>query len=318
MDDRLIFFGTAAFSVPTLGALIEANFPVVAVVTKPDAPQGRGREVKPPEVKLLAERAGIPVLQPDTLNEDFIKRIQELRPTAGVLVAYGKIVPQGIISLFPKGIINIHASLLPKYRGSSPIEAAILNGDNVTGVSLMQIDASMDTGPVYATAEYPLNGRETRPQLYNKLAGVGAKTLSQYLPSILSGDLSPRPQDEDQVSKVRLIKKGDGIIDWVKPASLLEREVRAFLGWPGSRTQLFNTDVTVTAAHLQADLGSALLVDDYDDSNPNDNQTGAVVRLDTGELAVICGNGSLLLIDRLKPAGKKEMTGAEFLRGHHQ
>ncbi|MDF2461287.1 MAG: fmt, methionyl-tRNA formyltransferase [Candidatus Saccharibacteria bacterium] len=297
-QDRLIYFGTDAFSVPPLIQLLSEDREVVAVVTKPDSRTGRGRELSSPAVKRLADARGIPVLQPDRLPS-IAAEIKQLKPSSGVVVAYGKIIPQSIIDLFPKGLINIHPSLLPRYRGPSPIESAILNGDDVTGVTLMQLDAEMDTGPTYDAAKLQLTGKETRPDLYEQLAELGASHLSAKLDAILEGRIVPIPQDKSLVSITRLLEKSDGDIDWSQPADQIEREIRAYLLWPSSRTELAGTQVTITSAHTQ----------------PASGQPGLAFRTAAAELAVYAGEGSLI-VDTLKPAGKREMTGPEFLAGH--
>lgn len=284
MTDRLIFFGTADFSAPALQALIDAEFNVVAVVTKADRPAGRGQKTTSPKVKLVADLHKIPVLQPEKLKDAF-EELQSLEPTAGVVVAYGKIIPQSVIDLFPKGIINVHGSVLPKYRGPSPIEAAILAGDGETGISLMQIVLAMDAGPVYSQAKIKLTGKETKPELYKQLSKLGSELLVKDLGDILAGRLKPTDQDDSKATICSMIKKEDGIIDWSKPAMELDRQIRAYLGWPGSRTTLADTEVIITAAHV------------------GDPQPGELSK-----------NG--LIIDKLKPVGKNEMTGTQFLAGH--
>jgi methionyl-tRNA formyltransferase len=243
--------------------------------------------------------ASIPVLQPTGPLSELHDQLAGLMPTAGVVVAYGKVIPANIRGLFPKGLINIHASLLPQYRGASPIETAILNGDDTTGVTLMRIDAGLDTGPTYDAAKLQLAGTETRLELYERLAELGAGLLAAKLGHILEGNIVPIPQDNTRASRVNLIQKTDGHIDWTKPAVRLEREIRAYLGWPGSRATIAGHDVIITAAHL----------------SPADGPAGQAYRAPSGELAVYTGAGSLV-ISRLKPAGKREMTGPEFLTGH--
>jgi methionyl-tRNA formyltransferase len=297
-QDRLVFFGTDAFSVPSLIRLLAEDWPIVAVVTKPDSQTGRGRVLTQPAVKRLAAAKGIPVLQPTAVAQ--IKGdLERLKPTVGIVVAYGKIIPISILELFPQGLINVHASLLPKYRGSSPIEAAIINGDDRTGVTLMQIDHGMDTGPTYASSTFQLAGNETKPDLYERLAEMGAELLATRLRSILDDALVPLPQDNSQAVKVAMIKKLDGAIDWSKPATTIEREIRAHLGWPGSFTSLLGCDMTITEAHVL----------------PRSGKAGQPYKTSSAELAVYCGHDSLVL-DRVKPAGKREMTGSEFLAGH--
>ncbi len=296
--DKLVFFGTDAFSVPSLIRLIAEGWPIAAVVTKPDSHTGRGRVLTEPAVKRLATAKGIPVFQPIAVAS-IVPDLAKLKPVVGVVVAYGKIIPNSVLELFPKGLINVHASLLPKYRGSSPIEAAILNGDDRTGVTLMQIDHGLDTGPTYASSTFQLAGTETRPDLYERLAEMGAELLATRLGSILDDALVPLPQDNSQAVKVALLHKQDGMIDWKKPALRLEREIRAHLGWPGSFTNLLGCDMTITQAHVL----------------PRQGRPGQAYKTGSGELAVYCSHDSLVL-DRIKPAGKREMTGPEFLAGH--
>lgn len=293
----LIFFGTGNFSAASLQALIDQGWPIAAVVTQPDKPAGRGRASQPPIIKQLAGQQAIPVLQPAT-KTDILPALRPFTARAGVVVAYGKILPPEVIAACSDGLINVHASLLPKYRGPSPIEAAILNDNSKTGVTLMQITSQMDAGPIFASAPVQLSGRETRPQLYRALARLGAQTLVLRLEEILSGKLPPQAQDENQATYCQLITKQDGEIDWAKPAQQLEREVRAYLGWPGSYTNWKETTITVTAASV----------------SPAAGPIGAPHAVD-GQLAFYCAEGSLI-VERLKPAGKAEMSSRDWLRGH--
>ncbi|HSX02806.1 MAG TPA: methionyl-tRNA formyltransferase [Candidatus Saccharimonadia bacterium] len=291
---RLVFFGTEAYSVPTLEALLAAGYHVATVVTKPDAPAGRGRTLVAPEVKLAAERHGLPVLQPARLRE-VVAELAALHAEAGVLVAFGKIIPPAVLELFPRGIINIHPSLLPRYRGPAPIEAAILAGDQRTGVTLMQLDAGMDTGPLYAQITVELTGHESRAELYNHLFGLGTELLIQHLPAILGGQLLPQSQPASGASVTRLLTKADGQLDLSQPAAALERHIRAYLGWPGSHTTVARTDVTITAAHVASPTEATA---------PTQRQ-----------LLFPTSDGALI-IDRLKPAGRRDMAAQEFLAGH--
>ncbi len=298
---RLVFFGTDAFSIPSLIRLLGGAGNVVAAVTKPDRQTGRGQELTMPAVKRLTISRGIPVFQPTALA-DLKPQLDRLYVDAGVVVSYGKIIPPSIISLFPRGLINVHASLLPAYRGASPIEAAILNGDAQTGVSLMRIEPGLDTGPVYAATELPLVGTETRQELYERLAYLGADLLARHLSDILDGRLTPTPQDNHRVTTTGLITKQQGHIDWTQPAAVIERQIRAYLGWPGSHTTLAGTELIITAAHVS--------------QSPQPSTTpGTPFKTTDGRLAVACGIGSLI-IDHLKPAGKRDMTAREFLAGH--
>lgn len=297
--DPIVFFGTDAFSVPSLVGLIAGKWNVVAAVTKPDSPTGRGRVLTAPAIKRLAMASNIPVFQPEKLS-DIESELARLGPSIGIVVAYGKIIPSSMLNLFPKKLVNVHASLLPRYRGASPIEAAILHGDSETGVTLMELEAGLDTGPTYEVSKLQLSGTETREDLYEHLADMGADLLISQLGAILKGQIVPIPQNAAEASEVSLITKAQGIIDWSKPADILEREVRAYYGWPGTRTQLAGVDLTVTAAHTEQASGPA----------------GTPYISEKGELGVYAGIGSLI-IDRVKPSGKREMPGRDFLAGHH-
>lgn len=286
---QILFFGTDDFSVSALSHLIEAGYLVVAVITKPDSKSGRGQRLTPPAVKLLAEAHGIPVWQPTQLT-DSAADITALGPVVGVLSSYGRIIPQVIIDLFTPGIINIHPSLLPAYRGPSPIESAILNGDHETGVSIMQLTAAMDAGPLYAQASYPLTGNETQPELYEKLADFGSSLLIHHLPHILDGSLSPTPQ-LGEVSYSQLLHKSDGTPNPAHiTAQQLERMVRAYLSFPKTKLVMHGQTVTVTAAH---------------NSDTAEHQ-----------LAVRCQDGHYLVIDTLVGPSGRHMTAQDFLNGY--
>ena len=310
MAASIVFFGTDVFSIPSLQALIYAGYPIEAVITKPDARVGRGREVTAPQVKQLAQSHGIAVLQPASAAE-LIDATSTLKSTYGVVVAYGRIIAPAVLERFTGGLINVHPSLLPKYRGPAPIEAAILNGDTMTGVCVMKLDAGMDTGPVFVREVVPLTGTENRPELHDNLAAYGAKLLAGSLADIMSGEIKLVPQSafsDEPVSVTSLITKNDGIIDWIKPAVAIENHVRAYLGWPGSKTMIDGVDITITAAHT----GDSLLLIGTGETG---GQPGTPFKTANSELAIVTGHGELI-IDRLKPAGKNEMTGQAFLAGH--
>lgn len=285
---RLVFFGTEDFSAVTLQRLIDDNWNVVGVVTKPDFKAGRGQKLAAPAVKTLAVRHGIEVLQPANLHKS-VYEIAMLDGEFGILSAYGKLVPGSVIDIFPGGIINVHPSLLPRYRGASPIEAAILNGDHKTGISLMQLSLGMDEGPVYAQKEVILSGEETKPEFYEELARTGADFLVQVLPDIISGEVIAKPQDDSRATYAPLLKKSDGRIDWSKPAEVYEREVRAYLGYPKSTAKIHGQEVIITKARLA--------------KNTND-----------GKLVVDCNPGYLEILELIGPSGKT-MSGEDFLRG---
>lgn len=298
MPNKLIFFGTEQFSRPALAALIEGGFAVAAVVTKPDSRRSRSGTATPSAVKLLAQEHYIEILQPSELDS-LADALASYEPDMGVVVAYGKILPPQVLAVFKQGLLNIHPSDLPKYRGPSPIEQTILNGDKSTAVSLMQLEATMDSGPIYAKTEVSVAPNITKPQLYDQLAQVGAKLLVDKLPRVLNTQLQPQPQNSSQASYTRLIHKSDGAIDWQRPAEQIERQIRAYLGWPGSFTELFGVRITIIEASIDSKTGPA----------------GEHYILDDGGLAIYANVGSII-IKRLVPAGRKAMTTAEFLRGY--
>jgi len=297
--EKLVFFGNERIATgvttdaPTLRSLVEAGYNVVAVVSSFQA--ATSRNARQLEIEAVAKEFNIPVLLPSRPAE-ILEELSALNADLGVLVAYGRIIPQKIIDLFPRGIVNIHPSLLPLHRGSTPIERAILDGDPQTGVSIMQLAAAMDAGPVWAQQKLPLVGDELKPDLAAKLLAMGSALLINNLPRILSGTAAPEPQNDSLATYDKPLTKADGIIDQSKSAARIEREIRAYLGWPGSRTQLFDSDVIITAAHVAQSTEA---------TNPKD-------------LILSCGDNTGLVIDRLKPAGKREMTGREFLAGHRR
>jgi len=289
-SNRIIFFGTETFSLTALTGLIEAGYNIVAVVTKPDSKQGRGHQLVSPPVKILAEKHNIPVWQPAKLK-GITEDIKTLQPVTGVLVSYGKIIPQSTIDLFTPGIINVHPSLLPKYRGPSPIESAILNGDDKTGVTIMQLSAEMDAGPLYVAKEYPLSGNETQPELYQALATVGTNLLLEVLPRILAGELQPTPQDDSQASYCQLLAKADGQLNPQETtATEAERRVRAYLRFPRTRLTILGQDIIVTKAH----------------TSPNQK----------APLNVAFSDGYYLSIESLTAPSGKTMSAEAFLKGY--
>jgi len=294
---NLIFFGTEAFSFSALKALIENKFNVVAVVTKPDSKKGRNKGLTPSLVKQYSQEVGLPVIQL-SVTEDLEKELKQYDAFAAVLSSFGKMITPSIIDLFEGGIVNIHPSLLPKYRGASPIEQAILNGDKTTGVSLMKLVEKMDAGPIYAQQSIKLSGEETAPDLYVTLAEVGSSLLVSNLPKILSGDLKSSIQDENLVSFAPMISKQDGMIDWSQSATSIERQIRAYRDWPSSKTSLGNVEITILNATVTAESGKS-----------------GVATTSGEDILVYCGSNALL-IHRLKPASKREMNAKEFMLGN--
>ena len=287
---KIIFFGTEDFSLTALTGLIEAGYDIAAVVTKPDSKKGRGQHLTPPSVKVVATRHNIPVWQPTRLA-DISADIEALQPVVGVLVSYGKIIPQSIIDLFTPGIINVHPSLLPKYRGPSPIESAILHGDSQTGVSIMQLAAAMDAGPVYTAKTYPLTGSETRLELYHSLAIAGTELLLSSLPAIISGTLQPVAQDETQASYCQLLQKNDSLLDCSTTTAIAaERHVRAYLDFPKTKVRFGEHTLIVTKAHIAVQAKTPLDIE--------------------------CQDGAFLSIDELIAPSGRLMSAEAFLRGY--
>ena len=286
----IIFFGTDNFSLVTLQGLIDAGYEIAAVVTKPDSKSGRGQHLTASPVKVLAIKNNIRVWQPNNLKE-IENDIKNLTPVTGVLASYGKIVPKSTIQLFTPGIINIHPSLLPKYRGPSPIESTIMNRDQVTGVSIMQLSSEMDAGPVYDQVTQVLSGTETAPELYQTLAKAGTTLLISILPSIIEGALEPTQQDEKRATYCRLIDKKDAWIDFKNLDSHdVEAKIRAQIEFPKSKINIFNSDIIITQAHVV-----------------NEKQTS---------LDIECRDGLFISIDELINPNGRKVSKKDFLNGY--
>ncbi len=289
MSKTIIFFGTDTFSASALTALIEADYTIGAVITKPDSKSGRGQRVTAPLVKQIAIEHNILVWQPTKLS-DAIDQIKALGDVIGVLSSYGKIVPQAIIDLFHPGIINIHPSLLPLYRGPSPIETAIINGDEQTGVSIMKLTAEMDAGPVYAQEVCELDGTETAPQLYDELSALGGRMLIETLPSIIEGNLLPSPQSNAAIF-CYLLKKEDAFLKPEKITAVqAQRHVRAYLAFPKSKLTVLDQPVIITKAHVSEEKQTAL--------------------------DIAFEGGQFLSIDELIGPSGRSMSGNAFLNGY--
>ncbi len=297
-SNQIVFFGTEDFSVGALTALIDAGYSIAAVVTKPDMAKGRGQNVIAPPVKVLAVEHNIPVWQPKRLDE-IIEPLSGLNQPTGVLVSYGKIIPQKVIDLFSPGIINVHPSLLPKYRGPSPIETAILKGDTHTGVSIMQLSAAMDAGPVYTQLPVETNGNETAEELYELLGSLGSQLLVETLPQIMQGELTPLEQTHEEATYCQLIQKNDGLIDWNKTGTSIERQIRAYHQWPQSKTMIGPFEVIITDAQ----------------TFPTSKKTPGTIDVTDTELFIYASD-TALRIKSVKPAGKKEMPIQAFLSGY--
>ena len=302
---RLVFFGNERLATgvtttaPVLQSLLAAGHEVAAIVVAQEA-SGQSRKQRPLEVAAIAEQHGILLLAPAKLSE-ISERLSSLKADAGILVAYGKLVPQSIIDIFPRGIVNLHPSLLPLHRGSIPLEATILQGDAETGVSLMQLVREMDAGPVYSQQSVVLKGDETKQTLADTLVAVGIAMLNKNLPQILDGSLQPTPQPAAGATYDQRLSKDAGVLDgaaWDQPAAAIERIVRGYAGWPRVRTTIGGISVIITAAHVTEGLGIP----------------GSV--WNEAKQFGIHAQDAVVVIDALIPAGKKEMSGRDFMLGY--
>jgi methionyl-tRNA formyltransferase len=295
---RLIFFGTPEFALPSLKALLNSEYEVLAVVTQPDKQSGRGRHMMPCPVKLEAQRAGLKIFQPQRVKDtEFIKELKMLNPSVIVVVAYGQILPSEIIHLPEFGCINVHASLLPKYRGAAPINWAIINGEKITGITTMLMDEGMDTGPILLQEEVEIMADDTAGSLSKRLSEIGANVLMQTLKDLEQGKLRPIPQMGD-ASYAPVLKKTDGLIQWSRSATELCNFIRGVNPWPGAYSFLEGERVKILKA----------------ESVDGSGEIGVVEKITKEELLVGTGK-DLLSILEIQPAGRPIMTVKAFLQG---
>jgi methionyl-tRNA formyltransferase len=300
---RLVFLGTPAFAVPTLEAMVRAGHDVALVVTQPDRPRGRGQASAAPPVKEAALRLDLPVAQPERVRRpEAVEQLRSIGAPAMVVVGYGQIIPQNVIDLAPLGIINVHASLLPKYRGAGPIQWSIVGGETRTGVTTMRIDAGLDTGDMLLKAETAIDPEETAIDLGHRLATMGADLLIETLAGLAAGTIVPEKQDSSQASYARLLKKEDGIVDWSRLALVIHNQVRGMQPWPGAQTIFRGRPLSIWKSRV----GRA--------SRPAQVSVGAVLGLKP--LLVACGEGSLELLE-VQLEGRKRISAADFVNGQH-
>ena len=289
--------GSPDFSLSTLRALAN-SYDVVGVVTQPDRASGRGRELKAPPVKMLAQELGIPVMQPEKLRlPEAMEQLRAWAPDLIVVAAFGQILKKDVLDLPRFGCINVHASLLPRWRGAAPINAAILAGDEETGVTIMQMDVGLDTGPMLAKRSIRLTPTDTAGSVFEKLSQLGADLLIETLPDYLSGKLIPQPQPEEGMTYAPMLKKEEGKLDFTNDANELERRIRAFNPWPGAYMDFDGALLKVHRAHVEAGNASA------------------GQRLILHNQPAVGARGGLLVLDEVQPAGKKPMSGKSFLVG---
>jgi methionyl-tRNA formyltransferase len=303
MAQRVVFMGSPQFAIPTLRALMQ-GYQVVGVVTQPDRPSGRGRQLQPPPVKVLAQAHGLPVLQPASLRSpEAVAALQALHPDVIVVAAFGQILRPAVLDLPPFGCLNVHASLLPRWRGAAPISAAILAGDETAGITIMRMDPGLDTGPILRQDSLPIAPDDTSESLGEKLARLGADLLLDTLPDWLAGRIEPQPQDDALATFAPQLEKEQGHIDWSEPADAIARRVRAFHPWPGTFTTWQGAPLRILRASAESS------------SVPSEGRTppGTVVATPEGP-TVATGRGWLRLIE-VQPAGKRPMPADAFVRG---
>ncbi len=301
---RILYLGSPAVAVAPLTALVQAGYEIVGVVTQPDRPAGRNRVLTPPPVKVAAQALGLPIIQPPTLRDPaIVAHLSALQPEVGVVAAYGEILRKEILSIPPRGYLNIHPSLLPLYRGPMPVAGAILAGDTETGVTIMKLTPGMDSGPILAQATVPLLADARTGPLTAQLFELGAQLLLEVLPRYAANQLVLREQDHRQATVTRLLTKEDGRIDWTLPAVIIERSIRAYDPWPGAFTTFRGQTLKLLAAQVHA-------------QRVDNDPPGTCVDVADGPL-IMTGSGALELI-AVQPAGKRRMPGRAWLSGYQQ
>jgi methionyl-tRNA formyltransferase len=294
---RIVFMGSPDFATPSLRALVD-HYQIVGVVTQPDRPFGREHTLRPPAVKPLALQLGLPLLQPEKLSSaEALDQLRAWAPDLIVVVAFGQILRSVVLSLPPNGCVNVHASLLPRWRGAAPIQAALLAGDVETGISIMKMDQAVDTGPILAQSAIPIAADDTSESLFEKLSLLAAEVLLETLPPYLSGELKPRKQEDGKASYAPMLKREDGELEFTKSAEELARHVRALNPWPGAFFKWDRGVLNILRAHVES--GSA----------PSGH------RLVHRGKPAIGAQGGLLVLDEVQPAGRKPMSGKALLAG---
>ncbi len=297
---RIVFMGTPDFAVDCLEALVNSTHDVVAVFSQPDKPQGRKQIMTPPEVKVCAEKYGIPVYQPATLKDgSSTALLKELNPDLIVVVAYGKLIPQEILDIPKFGCVNVHGSILPKLRGAAPIQWAVINGEKVTGVTTMQLDAGLDTGDILLVKETEIGENETSGELFDRLKILGAEVLMETIDAMLKGELNPIKQDDSKATYASMLNKSISPVDWSKSAFEVHNHIRGLEPWPVATTEINGKPVKLFGSRMGKNCGNA---------------AGEVVNSEK-EFEVCCGDGNSVIITQLQAQGKNKLSSADFLRG---
>ena len=300
---RILFMGTPDFAVPSLEAMVAAGHDVCGVFTQPDKPKNRGMKLQPTPVKVCAQAHGIPVFQPVKLRDGTaLAQIQELAPELIVVAAYGRILPDDILAAPPRGCINVHSSLLPKYRGAAPINWAVLNGDSETGVTIMHMAHDLDAGDIIDQAATPIDPDETVVSLHDRLAQMGAELLVKVVADIAAGTAARTPQDHGKATLAPMLSRELSPMDFTRPARELHNQVRGLIPWPAAVTELGDSRCKVF---------STSVLDAHTDAAP-----GAILAAGKEGIQVACGGGTVLRIDELQADGGKRMKAADYLRGH--
>jgi len=300
---RIVFFGTPAFAVPTLDALLASRHAIVAVVTQPDRPRGRGQKVVDAPVKARALAAGLPVLQPERLKDPaFVDRLRALGADLGVVAAYGRILTDAVLAVPRLGMINVHASLLPTYRGAAPVHRAVIAGDRETGVTIMRVVKALDAGPMLAAARRAIGPDETSDVVERELALIGARLLVTSVDDVAAGRAIETPQDDAQATYAHRLTKDDGIVDWSRRAEALHNQIRGLHPWPHASTYARGRRLILLRSHVPAACPPAA------------SRPGAIVEAHGDRLTVATGDGLLQLLE-VQPEGKRAMTARDFLAG---
>lgn len=300
---RIVFMGSPSFAVPSLEALHDSSHEIAAVVTQPDRPGGRRLQLQAPAVKLSAQKLGLRVLQPTTTKTpEFLEEIASFQPDLLVVVAYGEILKRALLDLPPQGAVNLHASLLPKYRGAAPVPWSILHGETETGATTIRISEKMDAGPIFLQARCPIDPSDTGGSLAHKISLLGAPMLKQTIDLLEQGKAVPRSQDEKQISFAPKLKKENGLIDWNKPADWISRQIRAFDPWPGTFSSLKDIQVKFWRAHPAEENTT--------------KEPGTIVQAHKQGILIACGEATVLNVLELQPQDKTRLSATDFANGY--
>ena len=305
---RIVYFGTPAFAVPTLVRLLDSGHQVVALVSQPDRPSGRGHLVQPTATKKVAMERGLPVLQPERIKEGgFLDAVAAFQPDLGVIAAYGRILPDSLLALPRHGMINVHASILPAYRGAAPVHRAVMSGDTETGVTIMRLVSQLDAGPTFAMRRKTIGPDDTSTQVEEALAQLGADLLVEIVDQIALGRAVETPQDDSRATFAPKLTKAEGPIDWTLPAIVIHNRVRGLQPWPIASTRLGGTRLLIHRTNPRIAFSAAV---------PTALPSGSVVSTAADGIDVVCGDRHLLRIVDVQPEGRRLMSARDFLAGH--